>query len=202
MEIGKWKQAKSYMLRPGTPEQAKKAEENNKKYLEERAAKTRKYYGLDQPGPLENKINEVKALTKEEKDYVKTNPYGVTNDAYKNIKTETAPTIAEENLTEKAPNNIAEYHLEKSKSVPQNTEVKKKTKPIAAQKIDPIISDPYSAINPFISMESEPFRNSEELKKMEDRFNAIVEQIKQEKIKNQTTGLAGIYYDKRKHKIR
>jgi hypothetical protein len=51
-------------------------------------------------------------------------------------------------------------------------------------------------------MEPEPFRNSEELKKMEDRFNAIVEQIKQEKIKNQTTGLAGIYYDKRKHKIR
>ena len=152
MEIGKWKQAKSYMVRPGTPEQAKKAEENNKKYLAERKAKTLKYYGLDQPGPLENKVNEGKALTKEEKDYVKTNPYSVTNDAYKNIKTETAPTIAEENLKEKAPNNIAEYHLEKSKSVPQKTEVKNKTKPIAAQKIDPIISDPYSAINPFVSI--------------------------------------------------
>ena len=86
MEIGKWKQAKSYMVRPGTPEQAKKAEENNKKYVSERKAKTLKYYGLDQPGPLENKVNEGKALTKEEKDYVKTNPYGVTKDAYKNIK--------------------------------------------------------------------------------------------------------------------
>ena len=55
--------------------------------------------------------------------------------------------------TEKAPKNITEYHLEKSKSVPQKTEVKKKTKPIAAQKIDPIICDPYSAINLFISTE-------------------------------------------------
>ena len=46
MEIGKWKQAKSYMLRPGTPEQAKKAEENNRKYLADRKAKTLKSYGL------------------------------------------------------------------------------------------------------------------------------------------------------------
>ena len=40
---------KAWLVKPGTPEQAKKAEENNKKYLEERAAKTRKYYGLDKP---------------------------------------------------------------------------------------------------------------------------------------------------------
>ena len=34
------------LTRPGTPEQAKKAEENNKKYLADRRAKTLKSYGL------------------------------------------------------------------------------------------------------------------------------------------------------------
>ena len=35
-----------YMTRPGTPEQNKRAEENNKKYLADRRARTRKEYGL------------------------------------------------------------------------------------------------------------------------------------------------------------
>ena len=49
MKIGDYAQMKSYLVRPGTPEQAKKAEENNKKYLADRRAKTMKAYGLTNP---------------------------------------------------------------------------------------------------------------------------------------------------------
>ena len=49
MKIGEYKQMHSYLTRPGTPEQNKKAEENNKKYLADRKAKTLKEYGLDKP---------------------------------------------------------------------------------------------------------------------------------------------------------
>jgi hypothetical protein len=33
MKIGEYKQMNAYLTRPGTPEQKKKAEENNAKYL-------------------------------------------------------------------------------------------------------------------------------------------------------------------------
>ena len=36
MKIGEYKQMNAYLTRPGTPEQKKKAEENNAKYLAER----------------------------------------------------------------------------------------------------------------------------------------------------------------------
>ena len=49
MKIGQYKQMMSNLTRPGTPEQNKKAEENNKKYLADRKAKTLKEYGLDKP---------------------------------------------------------------------------------------------------------------------------------------------------------
>ena len=49
MKIGEYKQMMSNLTRPGTPEQNKKAEENNKKYLADRKAKTLKEYGLDKP---------------------------------------------------------------------------------------------------------------------------------------------------------
>ena len=49
MKISEWQQAKAHMTRPGTPEQKKKAEENNKKYLADRKAKTLKEYGLEKP---------------------------------------------------------------------------------------------------------------------------------------------------------
>ena len=42
MKIGEYKQMMSNLTRPGTPEQNKKAEENNKKYLADRKAKTLK----------------------------------------------------------------------------------------------------------------------------------------------------------------
>ena len=42
------------LTKRGTPEQNKKAEENNKKYLENRRAKTLKEYGLDKPLVVNN----------------------------------------------------------------------------------------------------------------------------------------------------
>jgi hypothetical protein len=47
MKIGEYKQMMKYITRPGTPEQNKKADENNKKYLADRKAKTVKEYGLE-----------------------------------------------------------------------------------------------------------------------------------------------------------
>lgn len=49
MKIKDYNQMIGYMTKKGTPEQIKKAEENNRKYLADRQAKTLKYYGLDKP---------------------------------------------------------------------------------------------------------------------------------------------------------
>ena len=66
MKIGQYKQMMSNLTRPGTPEQNKKAEENNKKYLADRKAKTLKEYGLDKPLIVNNgNIQTEKQFTKE-----------------------------------------------------------------------------------------------------------------------------------------
>jgi hypothetical protein len=66
MKIGEYKQMMSNLTRPGTPEQNKKAEENNKKYLADRKAKTLKEYGLDKPLIVNNgNIQTEKQFTKE-----------------------------------------------------------------------------------------------------------------------------------------
>jgi len=54
MKIGEYKQMMKFMTRPGTPEQNKKADENNKKYLADRRANTLKEYGLDKPLVVNN----------------------------------------------------------------------------------------------------------------------------------------------------
>jgi len=71
MKIGEYKQMMKFMTRPGTPEQNKKAEENNKKYLADRRAKTLKEYGLDKPlvvnnGNIQTETQFVKELPIEE----------------------------------------------------------------------------------------------------------------------------------------
>jgi len=66
MKIGEHKQMMKYITRPGTPEQTKRAEENNKKYLADRRAKTLKEYGLDKPLVNNNgKIQTEKEFIKE-----------------------------------------------------------------------------------------------------------------------------------------
>ena len=66
MKIGEHKQMMKHITSPGTPEQNKRAEENNKKYLADRKAKTLKEYGLDKPLVVNNgKIQTEKEFIKE-----------------------------------------------------------------------------------------------------------------------------------------
>ena len=66
MKIGEHKQMIKHITSPGTPEQNKRAEENNKKYLADRKAKTLKEYGLDKPLVVNNgKIQTEKEFIKE-----------------------------------------------------------------------------------------------------------------------------------------
>ncbi len=71
MKIGQYKKMVKFITRPGTPEQNKRAEENNKKYLADRKAKTLKEYGLDKPlvvnnGNIQTEKQFVKELPLEE----------------------------------------------------------------------------------------------------------------------------------------
>ena len=71
MKIGHYKKMVNFITRPGTPEQNKRAEENNKKYLADRKAKTLKEYGLDKPlvvnnGNIQTEKQFVKELPLEE----------------------------------------------------------------------------------------------------------------------------------------
>ncbi len=176
----------SNLTRTGTPEQAKKAEENNKKYLADRKAKTLKSYGLTEkdlkpaamdpqtlkPGNTFNDIgrnflieeSKSRDLSSEEIQYLK-------NDE----KLKNKP-------LEKTPNNVAQYFTNK-KPVVKST-VKKTIKPYEPQKIDPFISDPYSAVEPKPVAAIDP-----KLKELEQKFLAAQEQSYQEKVKKNTQGL-------------
>ena len=54
MDIGKWKMAKSHLTRPATEEEKIKADEKNKKYLEDRKAATLKRYGITETTTADN----------------------------------------------------------------------------------------------------------------------------------------------------
>jgi len=188
MKIGEYKMMMSNLTRPGTPEQAKKAEENNKKYLADRRAKTLKSYGLTEkdlkpatidpqtlkPGNTFNDIgrnflieeSKSRDLSSEEFQYLK-------NDEQSKNKP-----------VEKTPTNIAQSFTNKTKPVIKKTTVKKTIKPYEPQKIDPFISDPYSAIEPKPVASIDP-----QLKELEERFLAAQEQSYQEKVKKNTQGL-------------
>ncbi len=186
MKIRDYNMMMSNLTRTGTPEQAKKAEENNKKYLADRRAKTLKSYGLTEkdlkpaamdpqtlkPGNTFNDIgrnflieeSKSRDLSSEEIQYLK-------NDE----KLKNKP-------LEKTPNNVAQYFTNK-KPVVKST-VKKTIKPYEPQKIDPFISDPYSAVEPKPVAAIDP-----KLKELEQKFLAAQEQNYQEKVKKNTQGL-------------
>ena len=187
MKIAEYNQMMQHLTKPGTPEQNKKAEENNRKYLADRKAKTLKSYGLTEkdlkptaidpqtlkPGNTFNDIgrnflieeSKSRDLSSEEIQYLK-------NDE----KLKNKP-------LEKTPNNVAQYFLNK-KPVVKKATVKKIIKPIKPQKIDPVISDPYSAIEPKPVASIDP-----KLKELEQKFLAAQEQSYQEKVKKNTKGL-------------
>lgn len=76
----------------------------------------------------------------------------------------------------------------KSKNKPFINKPKQVGKPLNIQKIDPIISDPYSAIEPKPVASIDP-----ELKYLEEKYKAAQEQSYQEKVKNNSMGLR--YFD-------
>ncbi len=186
MKIAEYNQMMQHLTKPGTPEQNKKAEENNRKYLADRKAKTLKSYGLTEkdlkpaamdpqtlkPGNTFNDIgrnflieeSKSRDLSSEEIQYLK-------NDE----KLKNKP-------LEKTPNNVAQYFTNK-KPVVKST-VKKTIKPYEPQKIDPFISDPYSAVEPKPVAAIDP-----KLKELEQKFLAAQEQNYQEKVKKNTQGL-------------
>ena len=186
MKIRDYNMMMSNLTRTVTPEQAKKAEENNKKYLADRRAKTLKSYGLTEkdlkPAAIDPQtlkpgntfddigrnflIEESKSrdLSSEEFQYLK-------NDEQLKNKP-----------LEKTPNKIAQ-NFKNKKPVVKST-VKKTIKPYEPQKIDPFISDPYSAIEPKPVAAIDP-----KLKELEQKFLAAQEQSYQEKVKKNTQGL-------------
>ena len=186
MKIRDYNMMMSNLTRTGTPEQAKKAEENNKKCLADRRAKTLKSYGLTEkdlkPAAIDPQtlkpgntfddigrnflIEESKSrdLSSEEFQYLK-------NDEQLKNKP-----------LEKTPNKIAK-NFKNKKPVVKST-VKKTIKPYEPQKIDPFISDPYSAIEPKPVAAIDP-----KLKELEQKFLAAQEQSYQEKVKKNTQGL-------------
>ena len=191
MRIKDYNQMMSHLTRPGTPEQNKKAEENNKKYLAERKAKTLKSYGLTEkdlkpaafdpqtlkPGNTFDDvgrnflIEESKArdLSSEEIKYLKADEYS------KNKNRSKVKPL-------KTPNNIAEYFTNQAKTLTKKAVVKKPIQPIKQMKIDPFISDPYSGM-------PDPRIEDPRLKELENKFKAAQEQSYQEKVKNNSKGL-------------
>jgi hypothetical protein len=162
------------LTRPGTLEQAKKAEENNKKYLADRRAKTLKSYGLTE-----------KDLKPAAMDPQTLKPGNTFNDIGRNF-------LIEESKSRDLSSEEVQYlkNDEKLKNKPSNKKpvvkptVKKTIKPYEPQKIDPFISDPYSAIEPKPVASIDP-----KLKELEERFLAAQEQSYQEKVKKNTKGL-------------
>ena len=142
----------------------------------------------DEPGPLEKKAKEGKPLTVEEKAYVKANPYGLTQEAYKNIKDETAPPpqfvdskkiIKPKALNKKTPKNIGEYF--KNKGTPRVT-------PTVKQSVKPIINTHI----PYINVNYEPYRPDPRDKLAEAEFKKILDDARKEKELEATRGLPGL----------
>jgi hypothetical protein len=194
MKIKEYNDMKAWLVKPGTPEQAKKAEENNKKYLEERAAKTRKYFGLDKPLIVNNGSIQTEEQFKKELPIEDQPGYDVSKDPnlYRRIKLysdqdfgpEFDKAIADEDAALKKLGRDPKNILQRGKVVKPVKAPIKKTKPIQPMKADPIISDPYSGIEPKLDEPIDP-----KLKILEEKYKAAQEQKYQEKVKNNSMGL-------------
>ena len=169
MKIRDYAQMKSYLVREGTPEQAKKAEENNKKYLADRRAKTLKEYGLDKPLIDPKHFVEV------------SNTYDGTNyivDENGQITDEETLKKRFENEAKQKPSSkkpvLKDRPVRKPKAVPPKTKTIK-TATIPNLDFTPIDLDIYKA--------------DSELDLAKKRIDEMQEQSKQEKLKNQNSGI-------------
>ena len=194
MKIGEYKQMNAYLTRPGTPEQKKKAEENNAKYLAERKANTLKKYGLEE---APNNVGEY--FQNKQKEKSDGGP-----DILRNI-------LLEDMRTRDLDSDEIRYLMETKdrsqikKQKISNTEQQILTKETTPK---PIVKKPKQVAAPLkmptVDMEKLNLINQApdpEVLKLEQRFNEIIRQKEEQDFKNKTTGLAGIYYDKRKHNL-
>jgi hypothetical protein len=168
MDIGKWKMAKSHLTRPATEEEKIKADEKNKKYLEDRKAATLKRYGLTETTEQQlkqqiEKDEDIKNLNNVGRRIIEdgnpSNLIGPIDQKIKDGKTLTpeeqsyinyrdngyglTPAAAKVIKDETAPSSIEQYYEKKSEL--KNKPNKKSVPKIDLQIPDPIISDPITA---------------------------------------------------------
>jgi hypothetical protein len=206
MKIGEYKQMNAYLTRPGTPEQKKKAEENNAKYLAERKANTLKKYGLEEaPKNMEDYFQS------KEKEKSKGGPDILRNLLIEEMKTRNLDSDEIRYLmdtkdrssypkeaTPKQVGQLAE-RLERNRQMTGAAPTKLNDLEARYKKPNAIVNKPKEVAAPLevptvdmeklnlISQVPDP-----ETLKLEQKFNEIMRQRQEEDFKNKTTGLAGL----------
>ena len=211
MKIGQYKQMNAYLTRPGTPEQKKKAEENNAKYLAERKANALKKFGLEnhvvdtlnkfEDGPnIKPPKNIGEYFQNKEKEKSDGGP-----DILRNI-------LIEEMKTRDLDSNEIKYLMDTKdrsqikKQKISNTEQQILTKETTPKQVAKLAKSPEAGVKkpkkvvaplklPTVDMEQLNLVNQvpdPEILKLEKRFNEIIKQKEEQDFKNKTTGLAGI----------
>jgi len=166
MKISEYKQMKAWLTRPGDPQNGKKIEEANQKYLAHRKAKTLKEYGLN-----EDQLN---SIGKRVLEYSNINKPDNSNVVVVNGDLKTENQLKEE--IEKVPSTIAEYHKQKQD--------KKVVKPIVKKTLKPETLNLHFEPLPDLTVQ----RSAEDIE-AEKRFRQLEAEIKQEKINRNTKGL-------------
>ena len=152
--------------------------------IEDRVVKNHALY--DEPGPLEKKAQSGKPLTEQEKAYVKANPYGLTKEAYKHVKDETAPPpqfvdavkSKKPFVKKQTPKNIGEYYKNKGKPsvTPTANQITRNLKLHMPTIVEPLI------------------RSAEEVA-AEKKFNDMMRKAEEEKQRIRNSGIAYLIGD-------
>jgi hypothetical protein len=206
MKIGEYKQMNAYLTRPGTPEQKKKAEENNAKYLAERKANTLKKYGLEE---APNNVGEY--FQSKEKEKSKGGPDILRNILIEEMKNRNLDSDEIRYLMdtkdrssypkEATPEQVGQLaeRLERNRQMTGAAPTKLNDLEARYKKPNPIVKKPKEVMPPLevptvdmeklnlISQVPDP-----ETLKLEQKFNEIMRQRQEEDFKNKTTGLAGL----------
>jgi hypothetical protein len=206
MKIGEYKQMNAYLTRPGTPEQKKKAEENNAKYLAERKANTLKKYGLEE---APNNVGEY--FQSKEKEKSKGGPDILRNILIEEMKNRNLDSDEIRYLMdtkdrssypkEATPEQVGQLaeRLERNRQMTGAAPTKLKDLEARYKKPKPIVKKPKEVMPPLevptvdmeklnlISQVPDP-----ETLKLEQKFNEIIRQRQEDDFKNKTTGLAGL----------
>ena len=211
MKIGEYKQMNAYLTRPGTPEQKKKAEENNAKYLAERKANTLKKYGLEAapknmgdyfqskekekldggPDILRNLLIEEMKTRNLDSDEIR---YLMDTKDRSQIKKQKISNTEKQILTKEAtPEQVGKLaeNMERARQINGGDGRYDKPKPIVEKPKE--VAAPLEI--PTVDMEKLNFINQvpdPEVLKLEQRFNEIIRQKEEQDFKNKTTGLAGL----------